>query len=132
MPQFDKFSFLSQLCWVFLSFGLLYLFLNYFLLPAISAILKVRKSKLTHTLFRVEQKSALTSFGCGLVHVIYKNFIFRSLFFSSEARSSFKVLASLARTRSSSFAQKALGKFNASFFQTVINVLTAAGTEPKR
>lgn len=43
MPQFDTFSFLSQETWVFSFFFLLYFSLRYSFLPAIAAILKVRK-----------------------------------------------------------------------------------------
>jgi len=46
MPQFDTFSFLSQLFWVFLSFLIFYLLVCFYLLPAIAAILKTRKRKL--------------------------------------------------------------------------------------
>lgn len=46
MPQFDTFSFLSQLFWVFLFFLFFYLLICFYLLPAIAAILKTRKRKL--------------------------------------------------------------------------------------
>lgn len=46
MPQFDIFSFLSQLFWVFLAFLFFYLLICFYLLPAIAAILKTRKRKL--------------------------------------------------------------------------------------
>jgi Kef-type K+ transport system membrane component KefB len=46
MPQFDTFSFLTQLVWVLIFFTLLYFTLIYFVIPAISTILKVRKRKL--------------------------------------------------------------------------------------
>jgi hypothetical protein len=46
MPQFDIFSFFSQLFWVFLGFILLYLSISLYILPSIAAILKVRKRKL--------------------------------------------------------------------------------------
>jgi len=46
MPQFDIFSFSSQLFWVFFSFSLLYASLAYYLLPALAISLKVRKRKL--------------------------------------------------------------------------------------
>lgn len=46
MPQFDTFSFFSQLFWVFLAFSYLYLVLCFYLLPAFAAILKVRAKKL--------------------------------------------------------------------------------------
>jgi len=46
MPQFDTFSFFSQLFWVFLAFTTLYLLFSFYLLPALAAILKTRKRKL--------------------------------------------------------------------------------------
>jgi hypothetical protein len=46
MPQFDTFSFFSQLFWVFASFAMLYLSLSYYLLPSIAITLKVRRRKL--------------------------------------------------------------------------------------
>ena len=46
MPQFDTFTFFSQLFWVFLFFFLSYLTFSYYLLPVISIILKVRRRKL--------------------------------------------------------------------------------------
>jgi len=46
MPQFDTFSFFSQLFWVFLGFITLYLIFSFSLLPALAAILKIRKRKL--------------------------------------------------------------------------------------
>jgi hypothetical protein len=47
MPQFDTFSFLSQLLWVFSLFSLLYMTLSYYVLPAIAITLKVRKKQLS-------------------------------------------------------------------------------------
>ena len=47
MPQFDIFSFFSQLFWVFLAFNYLYLALSYYILPAFAATLKVRAKKLS-------------------------------------------------------------------------------------
>jgi len=46
MPQFDTFSFFSQLFWVFVGFLLLYLSICFYLLPALGSILKTRKRKL--------------------------------------------------------------------------------------
>jgi len=46
MPQFDTFSFFSQIFWVFLGFISLYLLLTFYLLPSLSTILKIRKRKL--------------------------------------------------------------------------------------
>ena len=46
MPQFDTFSFFSQLFWVFVGFLALYLSICFYLLPALSSILKTRKRKL--------------------------------------------------------------------------------------
>ena len=56
MPQFDIFSFSSQLFWVFFSFSLLYASLAYYLLPALAISLKVRKRKLL-----VSQSSGLSN-----------------------------------------------------------------------
>jgi len=47
MPQFDIFSFFSQLFWVFLAFIVLYLLLTFYILPAIGTTLKIRKRKLS-------------------------------------------------------------------------------------
>ena len=49
MPQFDTFSFFSQLFWVFLAFTYLYLSLCFYLLPAIAAVLKTRAKKSSQT-----------------------------------------------------------------------------------
>jgi hypothetical protein len=46
MPQFDIFSFFSQLFWVFVGFYYLYLALSLYILPSFAAILKVRAKKL--------------------------------------------------------------------------------------
>jgi hypothetical protein len=46
MPQFDTFSFFSQLFWVFFGFLTLYLIFTFSILPALAAILKTRKRKL--------------------------------------------------------------------------------------
>jgi hypothetical protein len=46
MPQFDIFSFFSQLFWLFVGFSYLYLLLSFYILPAFAAILKIRAKKL--------------------------------------------------------------------------------------
>jgi len=46
MPQFDTFSFFSQLFWVFVGFSYLYLLLCFYILPAFAAVLKIRAKKL--------------------------------------------------------------------------------------
>lgn len=43
MPQFDTFSFFSQLFWTLSFFLLFFLSANYYLLPALTATLKIRK-----------------------------------------------------------------------------------------
>ena len=48
MPQFDIFSFSSQLFWTFLSFSLLYFSLTYYILPAVSITIKTRQRKITN------------------------------------------------------------------------------------
>jgi len=49
MPQFDTFSFFSQLFWVFIAFSYLYLTLCLYILPAFAATLKIRSKKLAQT-----------------------------------------------------------------------------------
>jgi F-type H+-transporting ATPase subunit b len=46
MPQFDIFSFYSQLFWVFSGFLVLYLFVCFCILPAVATTLKIRNRKL--------------------------------------------------------------------------------------
>jgi len=45
MPQFDTFTFLSQITWVFFLFSIVYLSISYSLSPITATILKVRKLK---------------------------------------------------------------------------------------
>jgi len=47
MPQFDIFSFFSQIFWVFFGFTFFYLLSTFFLLPALGTILKIRRRKLS-------------------------------------------------------------------------------------
>ena len=49
MPQFDTFSFFSQLFWVFICFTYLYFVLCLYLLPAFASVLKIRAKKLAQT-----------------------------------------------------------------------------------
>jgi len=49
MPQFDTFSFFSQLFWVFVGFSYLYLLLCFYILPAFAAVLKIRAKKLAQS-----------------------------------------------------------------------------------
>ena len=46
MPQFDLFTFSSQIFWALFFFILLYLSFAYYLIPSISATLKVRNRRL--------------------------------------------------------------------------------------
>jgi hypothetical protein len=103
------------------------------LLPAISTILKVRKSKLLPILLITEQKNVVAPFGSVFVSAIHQIFILQARFFCLEASSffdSFKIV--LAHVCSSSWLQKALSRFNASFFQTALNVIAAQRTKPKK
>lgn len=61
MPQFDTFSFFSQLFWVFVGFLLLYLSICYYLLPALGSILKIRKRKLAQVTSGSESASLITN-----------------------------------------------------------------------
>ena len=48
MPQFELLTFSSQIFWSLFFFVLLYLSFTYYLVPSVSAILKVRSRKLSH------------------------------------------------------------------------------------
>ena len=60
MPQFDTFSFFSQLFWVFLGFLFLYLVICFYLLPSLAAILKIRKRKLAQVSSSTDSVSLVT------------------------------------------------------------------------
>ena len=57
MPQFDKFSFLSQLSWTLLFFFVFYFVILKHFLPLIGSVLKVRKKLL------IVEKNSLTNLG---------------------------------------------------------------------
>lgn len=46
MPQLDILSYSTQLIWMIISFGILYIFIENWLIPRIEEIIKVRKYKL--------------------------------------------------------------------------------------
>jgi hypothetical protein len=56
MPQFDLFTFSSQIFWALFFFILLYLSFAYYLIPSISATLKVRSRRL-----KLQEGSSQTS-----------------------------------------------------------------------
>jgi len=94
MPQFDIFSFFSQLFWVFFGFILLYLTLTFYLLPALATTLKVRKQKLAQT--DVKSSSSILATESSLLIDSTKSFIsnFNSKISSIDDKSS-----SLASTK---------------------------------
>jgi hypothetical protein len=59
MPQFDIFSFFSQIFWVFIGFTALYLTLSFYLLPALATTLKIRKRKLAQTNIGLDNNNAV-------------------------------------------------------------------------
>jgi len=61
MPQFDTFSFFSQLFWVFVAFSYLYIVLCFYLLPAFAAVLKIRAKKLAQLDTSSSETSVVTS-----------------------------------------------------------------------
>ena len=61
MPQFDTFSFFSQLFWVFAGFLFFYLAIWFYLLPALGSILKVRKRKLAQVTTNSESVALVSS-----------------------------------------------------------------------
>ena len=61
MPQFDVFTFLSQLFWLFLFFSIFFVNFIYYLLPSLAVTLKVRRRKLLFASTAVSS-TAVTNF----------------------------------------------------------------------
>lgn len=57
MPQFDSFTFVSQLFWLFFIFWIFYILFSYYLLPTLAVIYKIRKRKKLD--FKIADKKAL-------------------------------------------------------------------------
>jgi F-type H+-transporting ATPase subunit b len=55
MPQLDPSFFISELFWLFISFGLLYLFISKFVTPRMFMILDERESRISGTLRKSEK-----------------------------------------------------------------------------
>jgi hypothetical protein len=134
MPQFDKFSFLSQLFWVFLTFGFFYFFLSYYLLPSVSAILKVRKCKLLPAVLQeisvntdVMQKHLCPPFLFGGLDSFYKSIFmtnFSQIFFLSETLKLSKTLANFVKsTRTCAHFQSALSHFSAGTLEIALKMI---------
>jgi len=79
MPQFDIFSFFSQLFWVFTCFLILYLSICFYILPALAVTLKIRKRQLNKAVFGTSssnismQNNFSTSINALIVNYISKN-----------------------------------------------------------
>ena len=54
MPQFNAKSFPSQLFWLTITFVLLYIMYEYFILPRIRDNIRLRKNKISNDLERAE------------------------------------------------------------------------------
>ena len=54
MPQFNASTFPSQLFWLVVTFVLLYLFMNFLVLPRIRDNIRLRKNKISNDLERAE------------------------------------------------------------------------------
>jgi len=61
MPQFDTFSFFSQLLWVLIGFSYVYLLLCFYILPAFAFTLKVRAKKLNQNSANVNTTNTITN-----------------------------------------------------------------------
>jgi hypothetical protein len=86
MPQFDTFSFFSQLFWVFAGFLSLYLAICFYLLPALGSILKVRKRKLAQVTTSSESVALVSN--SSLLELTKQTFNSYSTKFSNLASSS--------------------------------------------
>ena len=54
MPQFNTFSFPSQLFWLILSFSMLYVFITFVVLPRLRSNIRLRKNKISNDLERAD------------------------------------------------------------------------------
>lgn len=54
MPQFNSETFASQLFWLFITFVILYLIINFFVLPRVRDNIRLRKNKISNDLERSE------------------------------------------------------------------------------
>tara|TARA_E500000178_G_C16921111_1_gene707284 strand:+ start:572 stop:1129 length:558 start_codon:yes stop_codon:yes gene_type:complete len=54
MPQFNTFSFPSQLFWLILSFSILYIFITFVVLPRLRSNIRLRKNKISNDLERAD------------------------------------------------------------------------------
>lgn len=69
MPQFDTFSFFSQITWTFFFFGLIFLINSYSLFPAAAVVLKTRTLKFwTQSLVTDEKFAAKNPFLKSISH----------------------------------------------------------------
>ena len=96
MPQFDQVdTFVSQLFWLVITFGVLYLVLRYALLPRIADVLESRQDRIAKDFeeaekFRAESEEALKAYETAL----------------AEARSSAQAMASAAKAEATKDAEK--------------------------
>ena len=70
MPQFDTFSFFSQITWTFFFFGLIFLINSYSLFPVAAVVLKTRTLKSwTQNLVSNEKSAASSSYNKSISHL---------------------------------------------------------------
>jgi F-type H+-transporting ATPase subunit b len=58
MPQLDTTTFLSQISWLILVFGLLLLMVKFYFVPSVAAVVKGRRKKIINDLAHAEKISA--------------------------------------------------------------------------
>ena len=86
MPQFDIFSFSSQIFWLFLFLLFTYSFLSYYLLPALAVSIKVRNRRLasTSTTIAVENQTLASVFESSKKYLIkpFSILVLESIFYN--------------------------------------------------
>lgn len=75
MPQLDKVTFISQLFWLILFFGLLFIYVNFYLVPTVAKNLKYRKRLLSNVQTNVvflekKQHGVLVTFDSDVLSLI--------------------------------------------------------------
>lgn len=123
MPQFDQFSFLNQVFWLFIVFLNVYFLITYYFLPILSSNLKFRKKKILKN-----DKKIFNIYFEKSQQYLFLNKIFQDIISHSDS-----YINKIRNTNLSiiySLKQNLLKKFN--FKKNLINFYVKLNTYPTR
>ena len=119
MPQFDIFSFFSQLFWVFLGISFLYLLFCFYLLPALAITLKIRKRKLTNNVSTNELVDSNDSNFLGSINNLFSKINTKLIMDDSETQNTENLSKSLSIY---SFSYEAVQSYKQRIIKNVQNI----------